>query len=133
MTGVALYDGLTIRAGILEDSWWADIWEADTVLIEKPRIYRTHPRPQDLLTLALTAGELAGKYSAKGHGSCSYIFPSDWKRQLDKEICWNRVLAKMTPAELASIANLQDLAKTKRHNACDAIGIAFFAANKRVF
>lgn len=134
-TGVCLYDpeGHKIKAGILDDTWWPSIWAANQVIIEKPQIYRQHPRPQDLITLALKAGELAGMYKSQGKGLVRWVFPREWKRQLDKDMSWDRILLKLEKREMYQLTNLDDLPATKRHNAQDAVGIALFGAGKVIF
>lgn len=128
-TGWCLLGPDFIRAGILKEQDWPQLWAANYVVIEKPNIYRGHPRPNDLITLALSAGEIAGKYKSQAQGAVKYIWPADWKHQLPKDICWKRVCNLLTPSEVEQLDGIESL----RHDARDAVGIALFAQGRKVF
>ena len=137
-TGVAYIGKDRIECGILEDETWGHWFQlangsAAVVYVERPVIYptpRTKVNPNDLITLALRAGELAGHCEQT---PVRYVTPAEWKRQLPKDICNARVRNMLTNAELDQIKNVFELPQSKRHNALDALGIALWAKGRKVF
>ncbi len=109
---------------------WYSLPSIERVVIERPRIY---PRgltknPNDIVTLALNAGEWAGRY--KPHGiKVEYVYPSEWKGQTDKAISHTRTLSALTADELLIVPpeGKLGLPKSKRHNLLDAIGLGLFS------
>jgi hypothetical protein len=134
-TGVCHLSPGYVRCGILDDETWGYWFDlannrSATVYIEKPVIYpRGHKRPNDLITLALRAGELAGACPST---PVRYVEPAEWKRQLPKDVCHGRILEKLTPSERTQIDNVMKLVDSKRHNALDALGIALWATGRKV-
>lgn len=125
-----IHDDETIEAGILRSSTdWERIWGADLVIIERPEIYPNTPNYSDIITLALTAGEIAGKFKANCHGEVKYVLPKEWKRQLPKEVCWKRVQKLLTPRQVEMLAGIENLP----HDARDAVGIALYGKGKKVY
>lgn len=102
------------------------------VLIERPRIYpggRTK-NPNDIVTLALTAGEWAGGFKERGIYT-RYVEPQKWKGSTPKAIHQPRILAKLTRVEQAIVElELKKVAKSKRNNAVDAIGLGLFMVGR---
>lgn len=142
-TGVALlttWDGCSghlskIEAGVF-DFDRPNLPLADLVVIEKPVIYpggRGNGNPNDLITEALTAGEIKGMVRSRFVCDFKIVRPSDWKRQLSKDICWARVEKLLTEDEKAQLAHVYKMPKSVRHNVQDAIGIALWAAGRRVY
>jgi hypothetical protein len=102
------------------------------VIVERPRIYpggRTK-NPNDVLSVAINAGEWAGRYQARGF-KVEYVEPQKWKGSVPKEIHHPRIFAKLTPSEQIVLADAgKGIAPSKRHNLLDAIGIALWAAGR---
>jgi hypothetical protein len=105
---------------------------ADSLVIEIPRVYpgaRQEVPPNDLVRLALRAGEVKGLYrsiSVETHE----LFPRDWKGGLDKDTSHYRVLAVLTEQERA-LVEAAKLPKTKKHNMLDAIGVGLHHLKRR--
>lgn len=119
-TGFALFESTTlVRCGTVKSSDLHMLPDADELVIEVPRSRRRHPRPNDVLDLALLAGKIVGRYPK----SALTVAPEKWKGQLPKDVCWKRVRACLWPDELQIVdAPLTPL----DHNARDAIGIGLW-------
>lgn len=95
--------------------------------VEWPRIYASRIRegsskedPNDLLALAGVVSAVAGKLNVWSTSYC----PSEWKGQLTKEACHERIKSRLTPIELAILEDASKAAgKTYAHNVWDAVGI----------
>lgn len=108
--------------------------DIDRAIIERP-LYRPHERvnPNDLITLALNAGEHAGRLQAHGVFEISYVEPHVWKGgSIPKDISHARIFAKLEHAEKQIIcaAGLM-MAKGKQHNMLDAVGIGLFMVGRK--
>jgi hypothetical protein len=106
---------------------------ASRVVVERPRIYpggRTK-NPNDVLSVALNAGEWAGRYQARGFAT-EYVEPSKWKGgSVPKEISHPRIFAKLLPSEQLVLSDAgKGIAPSKRHNIIDAVGIGLWAAGR---
>lgn len=108
---------------------------ADRVVVERPHAGNARASKKDLITLAIRAGEVAGRLvtaispeSAISPGmQPEYIEPATWKGTIDKATTNERTLAKLHPDELAL---LHTLPHTTLHNVLDAIGIALFCVRR---
>lgn len=104
------------------------------VIVERPKIYPKGKtkNPNDVLTLALNAGEWAGEYRALSRTtSVEYVTPQDWKGQTPKEIQHARDYDKLSPEERHVVAKGgKGIAPSKRHNMLDAVGIGLFAVGR---
>lgn len=124
-TGFALFEDTTLtRCGVVRSSALHMLPDADELVIEVPRMRRRHPRPDDVLQVAALAGMVSGHFN--GSGQCKHVTqvtPSQWKKNLPKNICWDRVRRCLWPQELkiteAPLGRLD-------HNARDAIGIGLW-------
>ncbi len=147
-TGLCVYDTTKgqIWAGLMGDvALETRARYSNLCFIEKPRIYpgpRQHADPNDIVTLAVRAGEIAGRFKAENTGMVvQYVFPQDWKRGLDKKVAHARLLDPWGPSKMPTltdrergmIANVLALPESKKHNALDAIGIALFGAGRKLF
>lgn len=96
----------------------------DLILIEKPQ-WRPHENIDinKLITLAIGVGQLKERYSA--FASVELVVPTTWKGSVPKEIHNRRVLAHLSPEELARVP-LRPRAKTPDHNCVDAIGLGLW-------
>jgi hypothetical protein len=95
------------------------------VLIERPHPGRGKASLEDLITLAIRAGEWGGRCPVTPR----YITPSQWKGSIPKERCNEIVLEKLTADELF-IVNATKVAKSKKHNMLDAVGIGLFGLGR---
>jgi hypothetical protein len=146
-TGWALFSsaGQLIACG-LGDPRMSDrhrVADLRTVIIEQPFVY---PRgqtksPNDVVTLALNAGEWAGLY--RQWADVRYVLPFQWKGSVPKKISHARILAKLSEAERAVVdaaisrgrscatkALGRPIAPSQQHNVLDAIGLGLFAVSR---
>jgi hypothetical protein len=117
-----------VAAGVGAES--VEVGSASEAVIEKPVIYpggRTR-NPNDILKVALSAGEWAGRFKVAGL-SIRYVEPRNWKGTIKAEIVCDRTLAKLTESE-RKIYDAVRLAPSKKHNLLDAIGIGFWACGR---
>lgn len=135
-TGWALFDeGRLIDCGLGDPSQEiCHLWSStdDEVVIECPRIYpggRTR-NPQDLIKLALKAGEHAGLFRNQ-HAPVAYVEPAGWKGRTPKTTQHKRDATKLTAEEKRTLAlSLKGLAPSKKHNVRDAVGIGLWAVGR---
>lgn len=131
-------DGVLTHAGLgLPDL------EPDELLVEKPVHRPGAPTPvNDLLELAIHVGIAIGRY----HRAAPRLFrPTDWKASVPKHIHHPRILARLTPAELAvdpevaryaarlpKMSQKQRIcaARAKVGNTVDAVGLGLFALQR---
>lgn len=108
------------------------------VVIERPMVYpggRQQAKPEDIIKLALKAGEWAGVY--RQWADIEFVAPFQWKGSVPKSIHHERIKAKLSPAELeivvASFApriGIPRIAPSKQHNIVDAVGLGLFAVGR---
>lgn len=135
-SGWAQFVGHRLQAaGTFADRAYPPAWRhADQwLVIEVPRIYphgRGKGDPNDIVELALTAGEIRGHYRAQG---CRVVetHPRTWKGQVPKDIHHARVLAALAPEELRALAPLaKRVTKTHPHgfdhNMLDAVALGLW-------
>lgn len=98
-------------------------------MIERPIIKpygRQTERPKDIITLALRAGEAAGRLMIYGT-KIDYVEPHVWKGgPIKKTISHARIRRKLSSAE-----NLIADRYALKHDAMDAIGIGLFAVGRK--
>ena len=101
----------------------------DTVVIEIPVIYPQDSKtdPNNLITLALRAGSIAGRFR-HANRKVEYVKPGTWKGQTPKDINHRRTMGKLTDEEKECMPKLP---KTKAHNMLDAIGIGLWWLTKK--
>jgi hypothetical protein len=130
-TGCAIFSGAAlVKCGEIEDLWDA-AKQAEIAVIERPVIYpfgKQKARPRDIITLALKAGYIAGRLFPV---PVRYVEPAEWKRQLPKEICHQRIAGILRKEEL-SIMNALKLPQSKLHNCWDAVGIGMWYLGRKV-
>ena len=100
-------------------------------VIEQPMIYPGgHERPNDLITLAISAGRTAGVLQTR-HSACEvrWILPRAWKGTIAKEICTARIEARLAPEETAIVLRT-GLPRSKVHDVLDAVGLGLFATGR---
>lgn len=129
VTGVAAFnsthDGALISATICtldQCREFIDAWNPGDCVIEVPHVYAGHLQKgdqNDLISLAVMVGRYAEIASSRGF-SVRLVKPAEWKGQLPKDVCWQRVRETLTPHELENVAKVP---KSDAHNMHDAIGI----------
>lgn len=129
VTGWARFtDKKLVAAGTVKkaDAFVADPhWRPDLVLIEMPRWYpHDHSDVNDLLDLSVFVGELKQHYESLGH-LVELVWPRTWKGNVPKGITNRRVLAALTPEEVALLPK-RPRAKDFDHNMLDAIGLGLW-------
>jgi len=82
---------------------------------------------QDLIRVATIGAAVAGMVSLEAR----FATPQEWKGQVPKDVMGRRVLAILSPGELAIMrAGLMDHAPGLHHNTLDAIGIGLWATGR---
>jgi hypothetical protein len=98
--------------------------DVEWVVIERPQVYvasRSKGDPNDLITLALMAGAVAGLLEAP---FLTEYKPAQWKGQAPKDVMIERIIRALTVDEHTRV-RLPD-AKSLAHNVWDAIGIGLY-------
>jgi hypothetical protein len=75
--------------------------------------------PADILQIQGVVGALAGVLSMAPFQT---IYPYQWKGQLPKDVCFNRIKSRLSVEEMAILEGAP-CAKSLQHNVGDAIGI----------
>lgn len=91
-------------------------------IIEVPQVYPGQQQKgdqNDLINLAVMVGRYADRATACGF-HVKLVKPREWKGQLPKDVCWQRVRETLKPFELDI---MEKLPKSKAHNMHDAIGL----------
>lgn len=92
---------------------------AELAIIEKPQVYTSGAaRKSDIIELAISAGEIGGRYISR-----EYVLPSQWKGQLTKPVSHARIKKQLSAVELGL---LKQWAKEKQGHLLDAIGIGLW-------
>lgn len=114
----------------------------DLLLIEVPQVYPGGPKvdPNDLITLALTAGRHVQRFIERGKQTpwvksfpCFAVWPRTWKGTLDKEVKIRQIQSAIGPdnrvrAEACMRGDLgPEVPRGKRHNVWDAVGLGHWA------
>jgi hypothetical protein len=106
---------------------WERHWVryGNELVIEQPRAYpigKSRARPNDIIQLALTAGQISEHYRP-----VTWIPPHAWKGQVPDEILYDRIRKRLDKreADLLDLV-LKGIAKGYHHNVLDAIGIGLF-------
>jgi hypothetical protein len=121
-------------AGVLDEEEILDHppvpeWDPVLAVIEVPRIYpmgKGKGDPNDLLTLALSVGDLRGFYQRRGM-RVRLVTPRQWKGTAPKDIHNRRILDNLNEHETEV---LPSLAKSKAHNMIDAIGLGLWVLGR---
>jgi hypothetical protein len=101
--------------------------EVEQIVIERPHTAQLRATKKDIITLAIRAGEVGGLLRYLTKKEPKYIEPSTWKGSITKDISHERTLTKLTKSE-RTVYNAPKVAKNKRHNVLDAIGILFYCS-----
>jgi hypothetical protein len=95
---------------------------AGDCIIEVPQVYPGQQQKgdqNDLINLAVTVGRYVDRATACGF-RVKLVKPREWKGQLPKDVCWQRVRETLSPLELS---NMEKISKSRAHNMHDAIGL----------
>jgi hypothetical protein len=128
-TGWALFEetGRLSDCGLGEPSAYMHMLRVWDLIIEQPIVYpRAKSRPNDLITLALCAGELKGRLHREGRRA-EYVKPFEWKGQVPKKKHQPRIWAVLDEREHALL--LRETGKVlegEGHNIVDAVGIGLW-------
>jgi hypothetical protein len=103
-------------------------------VIERPMIYpggRQKARPNDIIKLAVRAGEWGGRVDAHVGIQSEYVEPHKWKGTIAKDACHARIWATLTPDERTIVDKASTgVAPSKRHNILDAVGIGLWSVGR---
>jgi len=102
------------------------LYESDLV-VEVPQVYTQNKLkgdPNDLISVALVAGAIAGQMSQDQDRIITTYLPHQWKRQVPKDIMIKRIQGSLSGEERDRV----ELPKQKKlqHNVWDAIGIGLY-------
>lgn len=115
--GFAVFDRDTTMVACFTDVKRIGQYRYETVVIERPMIYpRSHARPNDIVTLAISAGRYAALANCANE---VWYQPRQWKGQVEKKIIQSRILRTLWPEELVRLGDAD-------HNVFDAVGIGLF-------
>jgi len=105
--------------------------QLESVTVERPAINRATKRPEDIITLALNAGQWTGVFRA----CCPVEFVDvvRWKSGVPKEKHQPRIKDALRPDERHMLdAMLAAFSVARGHNIVDAVGIGLFVVGRRV-
>lgn len=121
-----------------DDNFWpmSSSVIATQVAIEVPRYYpgKNKVDPNDLLSLALKAGEIMGHYRGRCERICCF-YPQEWKGSVAKEIHHQRVLDLLTLTELALLPTVKKSKKNPHgydNNMLDAVGLGLWFTKRTI-
>lgn len=120
---VLIHGGTEWRAAWLEYN--------DELVIEKPAIYpHSKARPNDIITLAISAGRLAQQAGAKKE---TWVLPRSWKGSIPKTrktadyIIYKRIMNNLSDTEGQTLAwMLGVVAVADENNIIDAVGLGMY-------
>lgn len=94
-------------------------------VLEYPQIRPGTPRPNDIVTLAFTAGAIAARLEDRGW-PVEKVFPVRWKGTIDKKRHHPRIVGALLPHESRVLSRaLQGVAK--QDDVIDAVGLFLWA------
>lgn len=99
----------------------ASAWPADVFVVERPQVYpgARSGQANDLITLAIDVGAWLCSWARWRSCRRHTALPRDWKGQISKDVCHDRLVSRLTSTELAKLSPDVD--------ARDAVGIAKWA------
>lgn len=109
-------------------AWVLDMYVFSTslvVVVERPQVYprsRTKGDPNDLITLALVAGMVAGKLDP---AAVVEVKPREWKGQVPKDAMIERIKRTLPLEEYRVVAQVLCPPRLK-HNVWDAVGLGLW-------
>jgi len=110
---------------------------ADSIVIEKPEVYRQRfwkGDPRDLVELAMVVGGIIAK--APPNVEIQIVFPKEWKGQLPKDVSERRSLSKLSAAEKQVVEKPKVFGEPSTappsllNNMMDATGIGLWALGR---
>jgi len=124
-----IVDGVLVAGGAA-DPWsefGGDNGLEAIVVVERP-IITPRSNPTDIITLAITAGELASPWRRAGC-DVEFVTPRRWKGSVPKHITNRRTLDALSAEERAVLPK-RPRAKDYDHNMLDGVGIALWRAQR---
>lgn len=125
-SGIAVFeDGLLLRAAFrpIEQVEVTKASSCADVVVEIPD--RVKVNPKSIIKLALNAGRWLEKLGTACTGEVRAVEASAWKASTDPDVLARRILACLTPAELARVPKTKS-ALGYNHNVVDAIGLGLW-------
>lgn len=125
-SGFALFEGgvLSLAALVsidkIHDSLYCRVNEC---VVEIPD--RVKVNPKSIIKLALNAGRWIERFGLQTRAEVRAVEASAWKASTDPDILARRILACLTPAELARVPKTKS-ALGYNHNVVDAIGLGLW-------
>lgn len=132
------FDGVLWQAGTVTAKTLDDLPEVPLlpaiVVVEQPVIYvrgrGSKGDPNDLVTLALFAGRIAGRFEIKAPGvEVEFVTPRRWKGTVPKNITNKRTVAALDDEEREKLPR-RPRARDFDHNMLDGVGIALWQAQR---
>jgi hypothetical protein len=124
----------------MSSEWCVPLGILDVVLVERPMIYpgaKAEAPDNDIVTLALRAGQLGGRYGSGG-ASLEYVLPRTWKGNLPKPapgvqyVVEKRVLKVLDLSESRLLySTMSARARKLDHNMVDAVGIGLWRLERK--
>jgi hypothetical protein len=115
-------------------TWLAPHGPLATLVCETPKQYQAGHHggkrvdPDDILQLQ---GVTAAACATVQAGSVKTVYPYEWKRQLPKDVGYNRILSRLSPNELVILRSV-DCAPSLLHNVADAVGILLHHMGRKI-
>lgn len=104
-------------------------------VIEVPQVYPRSPvPPNDLITLAVTAGRIMGVLEDKYGFTFKEVWPKQWKGSVPKSIHNRRILASLSEANKYHLNRCLKgfkVAKSNENNVIDAVGLSLWYVGRR--
>lgn len=133
VTGVAFFEGGQLQSATIcsfeECLFFIEnvapvtrLHPAGDCVIEVPQVYPGQQQKgdqNDLIDLAVTVGRYA-EHATSHRFVVTLVKPREWKGQLPKDVCWQRVSETLTAHERENVARVP---KSQAHNMHDAIGL----------
>jgi hypothetical protein len=133
-TGWAWFlEGRLINAGVVDGDeprgYPAPLGPGDEVIAEKPCYRRSgsgrKSTPDDLVTLGMRLGLVLGTLGF-AHVPTRLVLPGEWKGQLPKAVCENRIRQALQRTELDAAHAAAARLGAKGHNLWDAVGLGLY-------
>lgn len=102
-------------------------------VIERPHAGKSKASKDDIIVLAIRAGEQGGRVLARYGIEPEYIIPTVWKGSIDKDVAARRIWEKLNQKEQVVVTQAgKVVAKSKHHNIIDAVGIGLHVVGRGI-
>ena len=111
--------------------WVQSLWcgPIDFIVVEKPHKQARTVKVNDIIDVAVAAGEVAARLQQLYGGEIKYVRPDQWGGQAPKPIKNKRAKEALSQLELKRIT-MPRAAKTLGHNIWDAVSIGLWATGR---